>query len=776
MAIIRSLFGVLLRTSVVTEDVLTYSRLTHHTVSYFTSTNRRGKQNNMTSKSKKVQPPWKVPEGTEVPRLKLYNSLTRQKEEFVPQKGRRVLWYSCGPTVYDYSHMGHARSYISIDILRRVLQNYFKYDVFYCMNITDIDDKIIKRARQNYLYEEYQKKDMAVSKILEDVDAAMKPFLVKLEQEQDPDKKAMYVRIKTKVETAVSEVKASQDGVKAKERLYVDGRDILCDWLDKLHGSEVTDNSIFANLPRFFEEDYHKDMESLNVLPADVLTRVSDYVPEIVDYIKKIITNGFGYESNGSVYFDTAAFDAAEGHTYAKIVPEAYGDKAALNEGEGELSVSVERQEEKKNSTDFALWKASKPGEPSWDSPWGKGRPGWHIECSVMASSIQGESLDIHTGGFDLRFPHHDNELAQAEAYFNNDHWVRYFLHAGHLTIEGCKMSKSLKNFISIKEALKKHTARQLRLLFLLHQWKDTLDYGENSMEIAIRYEKMVNEFFLNVKNLLRTTPGTGIEAFEKWSSEEMELNNRYFATRDSVHEALCDNVNTRAALDQLRELIGIANVYMANSRAVNKTPNRMILKNIAAYITELFKIFGAIETDEEIGFPQSSTQNVNVEETVMPFLTAFAQFREDVRTISREQKATEILKLCDNLRDDVLPNLGVRLEDGISPPTIKLVDRETLMKEREEKLKQEELKRQEKEKRKQEMEAKLAQEKIPPWELFKKETDKYSQFDDKGIPTHDAEGKELSKGQIKKLAKLYEKQEKTYNKHMANAENKSGS
>lgn len=577
----------------------------------------------------------------------------------------------------------------------------------------------------------------------------------------------MYVKIKAKVEKALSEVKASQDEGQSRERLCVDGKDVLCDWLDKTHGSEVTDNSIFARLPQFFEEDFHKDMESLNVLPADVLTRVSEYVPEIVEYIKKIMDNGYGYESNRSVYFDTAAFDAAEGHSYAKIVPEAYGDKAALNEGEGELTVSAERQEEKRNPTDFVLWKASKPGEPSWDSPWGKGRPGWHIECSVMASSIQGESLDIHTGGFDLRFPHHDNELAQAEAYFNNDHWVRYFLHAGHLTIEGCKMSKSLKNFITIKDALKKHTARQLRLLFLLHQWKDTLDYGENSMEIAIRYEKMVNEFFLNVKNLLRTTPGTGVAAFEKWNPEDVELNKKYLQTKDAVHEALCDNVNTRTALESLRELIGEANIYMANARGANRTPNRMILKNIASYITYLLKVFGAIEVEEEIGFPQSTTQNVNIEEAVMPFLSAFAQFREDVRTISREQKATGILKLCDELRDDVLPNLGVRLEDGISPPTIKLVDRDTLMKEREEKLKKEELKRLEKEKKKQEMEAKLAQEKIPPWELFKKETDKYSQFDDKGIPTHDAEGKEISKGQIKKLTKLYEKQEKSYNKHM---------
>jgi len=157
------------------------------------------------------------------------------------------------------------------------------------------------------------------------------------------------------------------------------------------------------------------------------------------------------------------------------------------------LSTTADKLSEKKSVIDFALWKSSKAGEPWWDSPWGKGRPGWHIECSVMASAICGESLDIHTGGVDLKFPHHDNELAQAEAYFNNSHWVRYFLHSGHLTIAGCKMSKSLKNFITIQDALKKHSSRQLRLAFLLHSWKDTLDYSDNTMSMAVQYEKFLN-------------------------------------------------------------------------------------------------------------------------------------------------------------------------------------------------------------------------------------------------------------------------------------------
>ena len=159
-----------------------------------------------------------------------------------------------------------------------------------------------------------------------------------------------------------------------------------------------------------------------------------------------------------------------------------------------------------------------------------------------MASAICGESLDIHTGGVDLKFPHHDNELAQAEAYFDNSHWVRYFLHSGHLTISGCKMSKSLKNFITIKEALTRHSARQLRLAFLLHSWKDTLDYGEATMEMAVQYEKFLNEFFLNVKCRIRKigAAGTTINTFEKWSNFEVELNNKFCAAKDDIHNALC--------------------------------------------------------------------------------------------------------------------------------------------------------------------------------------------------------------------------------------------
>ncbi|XP_076311984.1 cysteine--tRNA ligase, cytoplasmic isoform X2 [Tachypleus tridentatus] len=729
--------------------------------------------------AKRSQPPWSPPTGTPIPKLKLYNSLSRQKEEFVPQFGNKVLWYSCGPTVYDASHMGHARSYISFDIMRRILSQYFCYDVFYVMNITDIDDKIIKRARQNHLWDQYLEKKLKeeVPQIIEDVNIALKPYQYKMETTTDPDKRTMLEKGIAKVTEALSYIQKlhtenennkdiSQND---KKKLLEAAKDPLADWLDSQLGAEVTDNTIFASLPQYWEEEFYKDMEALNVLPPDVVTRVSEYVPEIVAYIQKIIENGMAYESRGSVYFDTGKFDQTPNHHYAKLVPEAYGDNQALEEGEGDLSISDNKLNEKKSPNDFALWKSSKPGEPSWDSPWGKGRPGWHIECSVMASALLGESLDIHTGGYDLKFPHHDNEIAQAEAYFDNDHWIRYFLHTGHLTIAGCKMSKSLKNFITIKEALAKHSFRQLRFAFLLHSWKDTLDYSENTMEIAVQYEKTVNEFFLNVKSILRTTPAHGIEAFQKWSEQEHQLNDKFYEKQAGVHESLCDNIDTRGALEHMRDLITASNVYIRDKKGNKDLPNRLLLKNIALYITRLFKIFGAIDAEDSIGFPQGMAASTNIEENVMPYLTAFADFRERVRHTSRELKAVDILKLCDDMRDNVLPQLGVRLEDheGL-PPVVKLVDKETFLKEKEMKLKAEEEKRLEKERKKQQqLEAQLAkdaQRKIPPWELFKSETDKYSKFDEKGMPTHDIEGKELSKGQLKKLTKIYQAQEKKYN------------
>ncbi|CAL4165604.1 unnamed protein product, partial [Meganyctiphanes norvegica] len=545
---------------------------------------------NTTTMTKRPNPTWSTPTGVDAPKLHLYNSFTRRKEHFVPQ-GPVVTWYSCGPTVYDDSHMGHARSYISFDIMRRVLQDYFGYKIHYVMNITDIDDKIIKRARTNYLVQQYRQANPSTDQIYEDIAAAMAEHNSRIANTTDQDKKKMMVDEIEKVKMSASAVKDSRSTGSVAEveknidTLLTTASGVLGEWLDKQKGSQVTENSIFAELPRHFENSFNSDMEALNVLPADVITRVSEYVPEIVDYVKKIIDNGYAYEANGSVYFDVNKFDGEPNHYYAKLVPEAYGNQEALQEGEGDLSVNPDRLQEKRSPNDFALWKASKPGEPAWLSPWGNGRPGWHIECSAMASAVLGSSMDIHTGGVDLKFPHHDNELAQSEAYYKNDNWVRYFLHTGHLHIDGCKMSKSLKNFITIKKALEDHNPSLLRIAFLLHSWKDTLDYSSNTMEGSRQFFKMVSEFNLNIQDLLRRIGCTS----EVWGDAEVEMNNAYNNGRLAFHMALCDNMDTRTALDSIRDLITEANKYMRSGTKVNS----QLLVNMNSYVGKMMEMFG---------------------------------------------------------------------------------------------------------------------------------------------------------------------------------------
>jgi len=282
------------------------------------------------------------------------------------------------------------------------------------------------------------------------------------------------------------------------ERFQNQIQDVVMPYLDSLFGSTINanDHSIFTRLTQKFEERFMEDVRALNCLDPDEVTRVTEYGPQIVDFVKKIQDNKFGYStSDGSVYFDIEAFEAAN-NNYARLEPWNRNDEDLLADGEGALSGKLSKSE-KRSKADFALWKSSKPGEPSWPSPWGEGRPGWHIECSAMASDKLGSQIDIHSGGIDLAFPHHDNELAQSEAYWlkkgqsHSHQWVNYFMHMGHLSIQGSKMSKSLKNFTTIREALSRGdwTPRGLRTVFLLGNWHDGIEITEELTKEASAWE-----------------------------------------------------------------------------------------------------------------------------------------------------------------------------------------------------------------------------------------------------------------------------------------------
>lgn len=314
-------------------------------------------------------------------------------------------------------------------------------------------------------------------------------------------------KIKMHIKTALSASNAMLSFSKTSSlsnEFLQDVEDILLPYIDSLYGHTIdaSDHSIFTRLTKRFETRFMEDMRALNCLDPDQITRVTEYGSQIVDFVKTVLDNGFAYvTSDGSIYFDIDAFEAAH-NNYARLEPWNRNDKDLQADGEGSLT---KKTTEKKSDADFAIWKSSKPGEPSWPSPWGDGRPGWHIECSAMASHKFGSKMDIHSGGIDLAFPHHDNELAQSEAYWlDNSHsdqhqWVNYFMHMGHLSIQGSKMSKSLKNFTTIREALDQRvwTPRGLRIVFLLGSWKDGIEITDDLVKAGSSWEDKLNVSWL---------------------------------------------------------------------------------------------------------------------------------------------------------------------------------------------------------------------------------------------------------------------------------------
>ncbi|KAL9106659.1 MAG: hypothetical protein Q9227_008311 [Pyrenula ochraceoflavens] len=355
------------------------------------------------------QPKWTPPATSSLanphPDLKVHNSLTRSKNQFVPATPGLVTWYACGPTVYDDAHLGHARAYVTQDILRRILRDFFGFSVHYVQNVTDVDDKIILKARQRFLFDRFRAEsgntiNANVRQVLEESYhtylrkrlplinssappepqdfelAAQQAYAEALSPEKAGDEQA---KIKMHINTIKSAVTTYTSSVSmTSEEFFEAIRDVVSPFLDQTEGARINskDHTIFSKLTREYEQLFDRDMRDLNVLVPDEITRVTEYMEEIVEFVEKTINKGFAYRtSDGSVYFDIIEFEKA-GYPYARLEPWNRNDKDLQADGEGALSKATAQ---KKSDADFALWKASKPGEPAWPSPFSEGRPGWHI-------------------------------------------------------------------------------------------------------------------------------------------------------------------------------------------------------------------------------------------------------------------------------------------------------------------------------------------------------------------------------------------------------------
>ncbi len=368
--------------------------------------------------------------------MKIYNTMTRQKEELVPVHEGEVRIYACGPTVYNFFHIGNARPFIIFDTLRRYL-THKGYKVTFVQNFTDIDDKLIRRAEEEH----------------------------------------------TTVEA-------------------------------------IADHYI---------EEYFRDADALGVMRADVHPRATRHVGEIIRIIQKLIKNGYAYEAGGDVYFDTQAYPG-------------YGKLSGQNLEDREAGARIEVDDVKRNPMDFALWKAQKPGEPAWKSPWGMGRPGWHIECSAMSMKYLGETFDIHCGGVDLIFPHHENEIAQSEGATGKP-FAKYWMHNGHINVDNRKMSKSLGNFFTVREIAAEYDLEAVRMFMLSAQYRSPINFSRDLIEQAKASLERLYTARNNALFLLESAPERAMTPEE----EAFAARGREALAR--FDEAMDDDLNTADAL-----------------------------------------------------------------------------------------------------------------------------------------------------------------------------------------------------------------------------------
>ncbi|KAG6592508.1 cysteine-tRNA ligase [Phytophthora cinnamomi] len=647
----------------------------------------------------------------------MFNALTGACEPFPRETSATpnvLKWYSCGPTVYDRAHLGHARAYVSQDILRRVAERTGGYKVQLVMGVTDVDDKIIRRA----------------------------------------------------------------------------------------HEQRVG----FQALARQQEQQFFEDMARLYVRPPTAITRVSEHLPEIIKYVEQIQHNGFAYEAvDGSgVYFSTQQL----GDKYGKLDPRRRSQQDEEVLAAVEQSAVVEEEERvKKDPRDFALWKATKEeGEPAWESPWGAGRPGWHIECSAMTHHVLGEKLDVHTGGVDLRFPHHNNEIAQCEAH-NDGHqqcghgeeWCKHFVHFGHLYIRGRKMSKSLKNFISVRDFLEQgHTADHFRLFCLQFKYRANLVYSEDRVRDAEAVADKLRGFFRSVMAYGgdHDVASSSVKSLDikskRCEQPDLDLLDALFTTQAQVDEALLDDLDTPRALSLVLNVVSRANTYLLAQRGDTEAPDEVLI-SLTNYVLEVLDLFGLEGLHAEFSAmmrrrfaaPDDAPQRQETgskdhvsrdeQEALLRSLLKFrAAVREEALRDPKQPGNARVLDLCDTLRNEELPPLGIQIED-LAPgrSVFKLLspaEREAAKAEAEEEKKtaQEADEAVQALKLKQlEFEALMQ---IAPSDFFKKSpefADRFDTFDSDGFPLYEA-GEALTKSQRKKLAKKLAKHEKSYTKYWA--------
>lgn len=460
--------------------------------------------------------------------VSIYNNLTKKLEQLIVQNNT-INWYTCGPTPYDYSHFGHCRVYVTLDIIRRILEDHFHYKINYGMNITDVEDKIINRSNEL-----------------------------------------------------------------------------------GIHPSELT---------KKYTNEFFEDMNKLNVKTPTYVKTVTDHISIMIDDIQTIIKNCYAYVQDGSVYFN-----------HKKYVEDGYNDKKFNN-----LPVTND------DSSDFVLWKSTND-EFSWKSPWcEKGRPGWHLECSTLSNMMFPDGIDIHSGGIDLAFPHHENEFMQSDAIKNDKsrEWVKYFMHVGHLNIDGLKMSKSLKNFIKIKEILKKYNSNQLRMYFLLHHYTSPIDYSDESLQNACNIYSIIMNFMDYAKHYIK----------KGYTTNGIDYTNMLSKLKTDNNDALADDMDTKKVIDDIMEFVREVNGDLHDK---NETINTLVLSNVIEYIKYILTMFGmTFNTD-------------SIDTNVMDLLL---EFRNDVRKLPKQNKKNhkdlikEIYNKTDELRDKI-KDIGYQIDD----------------------------------------------------------------------------------------------------------------